>query len=175
MSSTRKSRCFLNSAAHCAFTATAWTLTRFPRHSDSPRPIRTGRESCELQVRSRGEMIRGTIRLQLTESGLFMSILWLFGMQSGLTFHICAASSRNFMLMFSTVTGAIVRPLVLRLITVALAYLPSLRFHLEFRSSSLEFMKPANNSLQATRDGALSSASRFMSFGPACLSSGRSA
>ena len=31
-----------------------------------------------------------------------------------------------------------------------------------------------NKSLQATRDGALSSASRFTSFGPACLSSGRS-
>jgi hypothetical protein len=31
----------------------------------------------------------------------------------------------------------------------------------------------ANKSLQATRDGALSSASRFTSFGPACLSSGR--
>jgi hypothetical protein len=30
-----------------------------------------------------------------------------------------------------------------------------------------------NNSLQATRDGALSSASRFTSFDPACLSSGR--
>jgi hypothetical protein len=28
-------------------------------------------------------------------------------------------------------------------------------------------------SLQATRDGAFSSASRFMRFGPACLSSGR--
>ena len=31
----------------------------------------------------------------------------------------------------------------------------------------------SNKSLQATRDGALSSASRFTSFGPACLSSGR--
>ena len=30
-----------------------------------------------------------------------------------------------------------------------------------------------NNSLQATRDGALSSASRFTLVGPACLSSGR--
>src|ERR1039458_2735418 len=30
-----------------------------------------------------------------------------------------------------------------------------------------------NKSLQATRDGAASSASRFTSFGPACLSSGR--
>src|SRR5258706_7268273 len=30
-----------------------------------------------------------------------------------------------------------------------------------------------NKSLQATRDGDSSSASRFMSFGPACLSSGR--
>src|SRR5437773_1822244 len=29
-----------------------------------------------------------------------------------------------------------------------------------------------NKSLQATRDGAFSSASRFTSFGPACLSSG---
>src|ERR1035438_7594164 len=33
---------------------------------------------------------------------------------------------------------------------------------------------PANKSLQATRDGALSSASRFTLVGPACLSSGRS-
>jgi hypothetical protein len=33
--------------------------------------------------------------------------------------------------------------------------------------------KTANKSLQATRDGALSSATRFTSFGPACLSSGR--
>jgi len=32
-----------------------------------------------------------------------------------------------------------------------------------------------NKSLQATRDGALSSASRFTRFGPACLSSSRSA
>jgi hypothetical protein len=32
-----------------------------------------------------------------------------------------------------------------------------------------------NKSLQATRDGRLSSASRFMAFPPACLSSGRSA
>ena len=32
-----------------------------------------------------------------------------------------------------------------------------------------------NKSLQAMRDSALSSASRFASFGPACLSSGRSA
>jgi len=31
----------------------------------------------------------------------------------------------------------------------------------------------SNNSLQATRDGALSSASRFTLVGPACLSSGR--
>jgi hypothetical protein len=30
-----------------------------------------------------------------------------------------------------------------------------------------------NKLLQATRDGALSSASRFTSFGPGCLSSGR--
>jgi hypothetical protein len=33
--------------------------------------------------------------------------------------------------------------------------------------------QPPNKSLQATRDGALSSASRFTSFDPACLSSGR--
>src|ERR1051326_943859 len=33
----------------------------------------------------------------------------------------------------------------------------------------------SNKSLQATRDDALSSASRFTPFGPACLSSGRSA
>ncbi len=32
---------------------------------------------------------------------------------------------------------------------------------------------PSNQSLQATRDGRSSSASRFTSFGPACLSSGR--
>jgi hypothetical protein len=34
---------------------------------------------------------------------------------------------------------------------------------------------PPNKSLQATRDGGFSSASRFTRFGPACLSSGRSA
>ena len=33
----------------------------------------------------------------------------------------------------------------------------------------------SNKSLQATRDGGFSSASRFTAFGPACLSSGRSA
>jgi hypothetical protein len=39
----------------------------------------------------------------------------------------------------------------LRLTTVALACLPSLRFHLEFRSSSLEFMKPSNKGAAANR------------------------
>jgi hypothetical protein len=34
-------------------------------------------------------------------------------------------------------------------------------------------MTQANKSLQATRDGALSSASRFTVVDPACLSSGR--
>jgi len=34
-------------------------------------------------------------------------------------------------------------------------------------------MKPSIKSLQATRDGGSSSASRFTSFGPACLSAGR--
>ena len=38
--------------------------------------------------------------------------------------------------------------------------------------SLLKFIQP-NKSLQATRDGAFSSASRFTSFDPACLSSGR--
>ena len=41
-----------------------------------------------------------------------------------------------------------------------------------FGSSSPMKKKP-NKSLQATRDDAFSSAARFTSFGPACLSSGR--
>jgi hypothetical protein len=40
------------------------------------------------------------------------------------------------------------------------------------RARELREQRP-NKSLQATRDGALSSASRFTGFGPACLSSGR--
>jgi len=40
---------------------------------------------------------------------------------------------------------------------------------LSFRRAAASF----NKSLQATRDGVLSSASRFPSFGPACLISGR--
>ncbi len=41
------------------------------------------------------------------------------------------------------------------------------------RQQMREENKTANKSLQATRDGAFSSASRFTLVGPACLSSGR--
>jgi hypothetical protein len=44
-----------------------------------------------------------------------------------------------------------------------------------FLESLDEITQAVNKSLQATREGALSSASRFTPVGPACLSSGRSA
>ena len=42
-----------------------------------------------------------------------------------------------------------------------------------WKCSAVTKMMPPNKSLQTTRDGRSSSASRFTSFGPACLSSGR--
>jgi hypothetical protein len=45
-------------------------------------------------------------------------------------------------------------------------------YHLCLIGDILEMNRP-NKSLQATRDGQSSSASRFTAFGPACLSSGR--
>jgi hypothetical protein len=42
-----------------------------------------------------------------------------------------------------------------------------------FDDGDCDKMTWPNKSLQATRDGGSSSASRFTSFGPACLSSGR--
>ena len=123
-----------------------------------------------------GSMTCGVIRHRLPKSSRSKSTLWHFGMQCDRTFHICATSSRSSRLMCFAVIVVTAAQRVFRLTIVALAYFPSLRFHLEFRSSSLEFMKPSNKSLQATRDGRSSSVPQCGTvhiINPACLSSGR--
>ena len=47
------------------------------------------------------------------------------------------------------------------------------RSHFDYDGFAILWFMTPNKSLQATRDGRCSSASRFTSFGPACLSSGR--
>jgi hypothetical protein len=46
-------------------------------------------------------------------------------------------------------------------------------YRVDLKTRAVTQFERSNKSLQATRDGALSSASRFTVFGPACLSSGR--
>ena len=122
------------SEQRCASAAMVSTWMRFQGHSDLHRPTCTERESLTDKTLAPGQVIFGCSSQQLTDPDRSTNTLWHFGMQSGLTFHIYVSSSENFILIFSAVTAATVLPQVLKLITIALAYLPSLRFHSAFQS-----------------------------------------
>jgi hypothetical protein len=109
-------------------------------------------------------VIIGPVGLLLIVAGLIFGVVALFGVSKHGTKGILAPA----------IVGIILNGLLL-LIFVAnfmTAKARTIQQHTSIEASPVVAVW-SNKSLQATRDGALSSASRFTSFGPACLSSGR--
>src|SRR5664280_1927720 len=128
----KMSRFSVVSEQRCALAAMVSTWMRFQGHSGLHRPTCIERGSLTDAALARSQF--GCSSQPLTDPDRSTITLWHFGMQSDLTFHIYVSSSESFMLIFSAVTAATVLLRVLKLITIALAYLPSLRFHSAFQS-----------------------------------------
>jgi len=98
-----------------AATVSAWM--RFQERSDLHQHTRIERANLTEMVLAHNRF--GFLSQQLTERGHSTNTSWHFGMQSVLTFHIYANSSKSFMLIFSAVIAATAIMLDLKLITVA--------------------------------------------------------